>query len=103
MSEDYSHLTPDITPLVRVDWEDIYFTLNWEEVPDDGVHPRPEMNEGRLLYKSKTEVVIGGGYSYWEEQWNTIHCYPRGAVTKITVLIDAAPAPKRKLKEIGEE
>lgn len=72
-------LTPNTAKLVRVDWEDIYFSDNWGEDEDDAVYPKESTTLGYLLKDTPTYIVVGSSYDWQAGQWGTIHAISKQA------------------------
>ena len=96
----YDHLTPMNTPIVRINWHDIVSVENYNE--DENAQPIEVSSIGWLLEDSPTSITIAGTYVWREERWSDQQTLPK-LPPEIEVIQDQAPAPKRKLKEIGEE
>jgi len=97
---DYSHLTPENAPLIIVDWEDIYFSDNWDE---DGeiVQPRESKTVAYLLEDSESQLVIASSYSWRDDRWATVHAIPKMPPKYIT--LSKEEVKKEMPKMPGEE
>lgn len=82
-------MNPNNYPLVRINWEDIYFSDNWSEDSDENdIQPVECITEGRLLMDTPTMILIGSSYDFKRGQWGTVHAISK-AVPEIEVLIPA--------------
>lgn len=84
-------LTPETARLVRVDWEDIYFSDNWSD--DEAVQPVESTTVGYLIHETPTVVVVAGSYDWRNGQWGTVHAIPRGEISVSD--LGAAGSPPR--------
>jgi len=74
--------TPNNTPLVRVDWEDIQCTDRWE---DDGVDPAECSSTGYLVDLTPVALKLAGGYSWQDGRWGWMMALPRGCIQMVRV------------------
>lgn len=74
---DYSHITPATAKKVQVNWEDIYFSDNWNE--DEPVQPIESSTLGWLLEETDTMIIVAGSYDWRNSQWATIHAISKVA------------------------
>ena len=97
---DYSHLTPNNTPLVQVNWMDIVQGDNYNE--DDDVQGIEVSTIGWLLDDNMQEVVIASTYVWREERWSDQHAFPK-AEPEVVIVKDNAPAIERQLVDIKSQ
>ena len=90
----YEDLTPENTPIVRVNWSDIVTVDNWGE-DDETVQPIESLTIGYLLEDTPTMVVVAASYDYRAERWGTKHAFPK-TPPEIVVILDQVPAKERE-------
>jgi hypothetical protein len=69
-------LTPKTQPIVIVNWEDIVFDDNWNG-EEENPQPVEISTVGWLLYENSTMIVVASTYNWREEQWGTVHAFPK--------------------------
>lgn len=73
---DYSHLTPDNTPIVKVLWFDIVSVDNWNE--DENAEIATITTIGWLLENNPKWVKVAGSYSWDDGSWSSQTVFPKG-------------------------
>jgi hypothetical protein len=80
---DYRNMNPTTAPLVRIDWEDICFSDNWND--DGDVQPLESSTTGYLIFENLTMVVVAGSYNWRDNTWATIHTIPKLPPTVVVI------------------
>ena len=89
---DYSHLTPNNTPIVQVNWHDIVTKENYNE--DEETQAIEVASVGWLLEDTPTEIKIATTYVWREERWSDQCSFPK-APPEIVVIKDQVDEIKR--------
>ena len=77
---DYSHLSPDMCPVVVVQWSDIASYENWNEA-GRAFGSYDACTSGWLLDENEKDVVIASTYNHDDGTWGNIHVFPKRAPT----------------------
>jgi len=98
---DYEGMTPENTPIVRINWRDIVTVDNWGD-DDEVAQPIECVTIGYLIGETATDITVAASYDYREERWGTKHSFPK-TPPEMVMIKDQAPAVARELEEIWEK
>ena len=73
--ENYKHLTPFNTKVRFVRWEDIVGADNWND--SEVVQPIECGTICFVLEDSPTMMVVASTYNFRDEEWATMHAFPK--------------------------
>jgi hypothetical protein len=73
--KDYNDLTPLTADPVIIHWEDIVGVDNWND--SETVQPVECVTLGWLLEDSATMIVVASTYNYRDNEWATMHAFPK--------------------------
>ena len=88
---DYSHLSPENTDVVIVNWPDIQTVANWNEDEEPDIVTVSTL--GWILEDDPKWIKVAGSYSWEAEQWSDIHSFPRHAPGIVVIYAKKISAP----------